>query len=638
MMFRCVFAILAAMLALINASAKELKLESPDGRLGVTVSNDRGALTFSVTAAGKKVVDPSSLGMLLEGDEDQILTVEGHSIRSVDEVWTPVWGKRSQVRNRFNELDLTVTFEGQPERQMGMVFRAYDGGIAFRYIIGLGDQTAKEVIIIKDLSTLNLPQAGAQIWSYAKEKRPVGPENLSDVAGIRYYPLVVKNPGKVWLSIAEADLHDFDNFDLLFSKGDPVARFHIDQCKVQTPFTTPWRVMMISDTPNSFLDSDLLVNLSTPPEGDFSWVKPGVSFWDWRAWGHQTIDGFTYGLNIESWKRFIDFAAESDIPYLLLDANWYGPEHSTLSDPFKGGKAAQVKQALDYGKEKGVGLILYLNDKASVNFSIEEIAKAYSEWGAVGIKYGFMKGANQEKVRKTERVVKACADNRLLINFHDGPIPPTGHERTWPNWITREYVHAQSDAMRTHSPGDFVNMAYLNPIAGPIDGNHGMFDHANSVAQRPRMFAEVYSTIVAEAARTLIMYTGLTVIPDSADSYKQHPDLFSFILAQKQPWKQSQTLAGEFGKWITTMRQARDGTFLVATAADESSRTVKIPLDFLEPGRVYTATIFQDAKDAHFKTNREAYTSERRKVTSADSIEAHLAPGGGHCVIITAIP
>ena len=624
------------MFSTMGGFAQDLHLESPDRRIRVVISNDHGQLLYRVLVEGNTVIAPSYLGMLIEGDGDKAtLEIKEKNIRAIDNAWSPVWGKRSQVRNRYNELDVTAAVESSSRRRMRIVFRAYDEGVAFRYVLGSEDRTPRQLTVLEELSTVNLPRANSQVWSYVPENRPKGPERIADINGARRYPLVLKDPGGHWLTLTEAALEDLDYFDVTFRQGEPGARIRIDRCHVTTPFATPWRVMMISKNPNTFVDSNLLVNLSPPPEGDFSWVKPGISLWDWRVWGHQAKDGFTYEPGINSWRRFIDFATEHDISYLLVDANWYGPEHSTLSDPFQGGKAAQVKQALDYGKEKGVGLILYLNDKASVNFNIEDIAKAYSDWGAVGIKYGFMRGRNQEKVQKTERIVRACAKNRLLINFHDGPIPPTGHERTWPHWITREYVHAQSDAKRTHSPGDFVHMAYVNSIAGPLDGNHGMFDHNNAVAQRPKVFKELYSTIVAEAARTLILYSGLTVIPDSPDSYKEHPELFKFIVAQKQPWKQSRTLAGEFGQWVTTMRQAQDNTYLIATATDESSRTAKIPLTFLESGKTYRATIFQDAKEAHYKTNRTAYSLKHRNVTAQDNIEAYLAPGGGHCVIIT---
>ncbi len=634
----CIFFVFASlMVSCVGAVEHDLTLKSPDGRISVTVISKSGTLLYSIEAEGKTLIAPSRLGMLVKGDDNKhAMKITNHKTLSFDKTWRPICGKRSQVHNQFNELKLGVTVTGGVSNTMNIIFRAYDEGVAFRYVLGPEDQAPRQLTVIKDLSEINLTDDSSQIWSYVPEQRPLGPERVSEISGSRKYPLVARVDEHTWLAITEAALHNFDYFDLAFTKGSTVAQVSIKNCKIETPFSTPWRVIMFSKSPNTFPDSDLLVNLSPPPKGDFSWAKPGLSLWDWRAKGHKAKDGFTYKLEINSWKRFIDFAAEQGIPYLLLDADWYGPEHSTLSNPFKGGKAAQVKQALEYGKKKGVGLILYLNDNASVNFSIEKIAKAYSDWGAAGIKYGFMQGRHQEKVDKTERIVKACAENKLLINFHDGPIPPTGHERTWPNWNTREYVHAQSDAKRTHSPSDFVHMAYLNTIAGPIDGNHGMFDHEKSLAERRRIFAELYSTIVAEAARTLILYSGLTVIPDSPDSYKEHPELFKFIAAQKQPWKQSRTLAGEFGKWIVTMRQASDDTYLVATATDESSRTVKISLDFLEPGKLYSATILKDSKDADYKKNRSAYSSEQRDVTSKDSIEAFLAPGGGHCIIIKA--
>lgn len=614
----------------VEAKSADHVLRSPNEKLALRVDLAEGTLNYALSWQGQPVIAPSGLGIEIEQSDNAPWKIKSVNRRTIDERWKPVVGKRSTVENRCNEMTVSLARPSKTMPQMDVVFRAYDGGVAFRYV--LKGTEGKPLVVAKDLSELNFT-SDLQAWSYAGERRPLGPEKISAIKGKRKYPVVMKGDGGYWLVVTEAALSGVDNFDLSFSGGKTAARVHMDASRVELPATQPWRVIMLSDNPAAFVDSDMLVNLSPEPTGDFSWVKPGVALWDWRAWGHQAKDGFRYGLEIESWKRFIDFAEEMEIPYLLLDANWYGPEHSDLSDPFKGGKAAQVREALDYGRENGVGLILYLNDKASVNFDIEQIAKAYADWGAVGIKYGFMKGGNQQKVLKTERIVKACAQNKLLVNFHDGPIPPTGHERTWPNWNTREYIHAQSDAKQTHLPSDFILMAYLNTIAGPVDGNHGMFDHEKSMAERPRMFAELYSTIVAEAARTLILYSGLTVVPDSPDSYREHLELFRFIAAQKQPWRQSRTLSGEFGQWITTMRQTRDGVFLVASATDENARTIEIPLDFLGSGS-YDAVVYEDAPDAHYKTNRDAFKIRHKTVVATDVIQANLAPGGGLCMII----
>jgi alpha-glucosidase len=386
---------------------------------------------------------------------------------------------------------------------------------------------------------------------------------------------------------------------------------------------------MIGDSPGALVDSNILENVNEPCDAEkFSWVRPGVCFWDWRAWGHVAGD-FTWQLGLESWKRFVDLASETGVPYLLLDANWYGQEFNTKSDPLKGGKVLDVHKLVAYAKEKNVAIIVYLNDAITKNFDVEEVLSAYNRWGIKGIKYGFMRG---DKLTKTQRVIELCAKYKLLCNFHDGPLPPTGDYVAWPCCVTREYCHAQSDAKKAFVPKTFTTTVFVNNLCGPIDMDNGMFDLNNSKKQRPKVFAEVPSTIVAEAARTLIVFSGLVVVPDSADSYRRHLDLFRFISAQKMPWKQSVTLAGEIGKYIVTAREAADGTWLLAAATNEEGRKLDIPLKFLGEGK-YSAAIFEDAPDAHYKTNREAYGKRSRDVSGSDTVEAKLAPGGGFCAI-----
>ncbi len=633
---------LAIFLSVLGARAGYSEsVQSPDGQIRVEVGLDQGQPWYQVSRAGRSIIKRSGLGLTVTTDEatpqnkTPQWTLTQTESRDFDQTWQPVVGKRETVRNHYRELSISLQCEAAHPQTRLIQFRVYDEGVAFRYDVPADADGPTSVRFADDQSQVALT-GDHQVWSYRHERRPFGPEPVSKIQGARGYPVVMQSDAGYWLAITEANLTGMDFFDVRFPGDSQTLEIHIDSSAVTLPFRTPWRVIMISDNPSDFVNSDMLVNLSPPPQGDFSWVQPGLSLWDWRVWGYKTKDGFTYEMGFESWKRLIDFAAEKDIPYLLLDANWYGPEHSNLSDPFKGGMAAQVKQALDYGKANDVGLILYLNDAASKNFVIEDIVEAYGRWGAVGIKYGFMKGAHQEKVLKTERIVKACAANKLFVNFHDGPIPPTGHERPWPHWNTREYVHAQTDAHRTHLPGDFVHMAYVNTITGPIDGNHGLFDYETPGPERPPQFGGLYSTIVAECARTLILYSGLTVLPDAPEAYRAHPKLFDFIASQKQPWKQSRILGGEFGKWISIMRQATDGTWLVATATDEDGRTVTIPLDFLPEGD-YQAILYSDAKDAHYKTNRVAYDITTQKVNAKTTIQAVLAPGGGHAMQIKPI-
>ncbi|HKL20543.1 MAG TPA: glycoside hydrolase family 97 N-terminal domain-containing protein, partial [Tichowtungia sp.] len=241
-----------AAIGLICASAQGAELSSPDGLIGVTLSNECGELLYSVTAAGQPVVAPSRLGMRLNGDgENAALKIMKQQTRSADESWTPVVGKRSTVRNRFNELTLTVAVTGQSNRVMNVVFRAYDEGIAFRYVLHPEQKAPKELTILEDRSGINLSPLGpdAQVWSYRQEKRPAGPDHIAAINESRRYPVVVKSSDDRWLAVAEAALSDFDYFDLTFTEGEAPARFTIDECTVSAPFKTPWRAIMISDNP-----------------------------------------------------------------------------------------------------------------------------------------------------------------------------------------------------------------------------------------------------------------------------------------------------------------------------------------------------------------------------------------------------
>jgi alpha-glucosidase len=259
----------------------------------------------------------------------------------------------------------------------------------------------------------------------------------------------------------------------------------------------------------------------------------------------------------------------------------------------------------------------------------------YQQWGAKGIKYGFMKASGAEQTRLTHEVAELAAKYELLINFHDGPLPPTGEEAYMPSIANREFCHAQADAARSFSVGDFIGMAHVNMMAGPLDMNNGMFElDALAAKPRPKVKEPMNVTITAEAARTLIAYGGAwSVLIDAPESYRDRMDLFRFISAQKMPWAESKTLQSKMNQYISMMRQT-GSTYLVGSVTNDKARDLEIDLSFLPPGNAYTATIFEDAANAHFKTNRTAYTVREQDVSSTSKITARMAPGGGHAMII----
>jgi len=608
-------------------------IESPDGRLVATIDVVEGVPGYTLTWNGTALIKWSSLGLSVKRDAGGGWRERGCTTQEYRHTWQPVWGKRAAVVDECSELVLSLEDSSPPLTRMDIVFRAYNDGLAFRYLLQ-PEGEAQSVRVERDLSTFAFGVEG-DAWFYNGENRPLGPERLEAAEGGRACPMTIKVDDLCTMAVLEAALDDFAWLGVESSAGERIFCARVAASEVETPFATPWRVIMVGPAPGALVDSDLLENLNPPCKiDDPSWIKTGVSFWDWRAWGHRA-DDFTYGLDLPSWKRFVDLGAEKGVRFLLLDADWYGPEFDKSSDPVKGDKARDVREIIEYGKKRNVGILLYVNDAATRNFDLDSVLRTYREWGAAGIKYGFMKGKGQDKVNKTRRIIELCAKHELTCNFHDGPVPPSGDVRTWPNCITREYCHSQSDAKRVFTPETFCLQVYVNMLAGPIDMCNGLFDMTHSLEERPKIFEQLDSTIVAEAARTLIVFSGLTVLPDSAELYRKHGALFGFIAAQKQPWAESRTLSGEIGDFIVMARKTGD-TWLVAAATDENARALDISLDFLGEGS-FEATIFEDAPDAHWQTNREAYSVRTQNVTRADVLTAKLAPGGGFCGRVTKI-
>ena len=288
---------------------------------------------------------------------------------------------------------------------------------------------------------------------------------------------------------------------------------------------------------------------------------------------------------------------------------------------------------IQYGKQKGVGIWLYLNDVGGRNYPLEETLKQYGAWEAAGVKYGFMAGDAEEKNTRTRSITEMCARYKLLVDFHDYPVHPYGQMRTWPNAVTREYCKAQLDGHEIFYPKTFVTSVFVNMIAGPIDMNNGMFDLRQGKTTRSDNNQEVPSTVVSEAARTLITFSGATIIPDIPEYYRKYPALLRFLSAQKMPWLESKTLDGEIGEYIVMMRQAEDGVFLVGAATNEESRTLRVPLSFLGKGE-YEAEIVEDGENAHYLSNRETIKVSKKKVTRNEVLNIKLAPGGGTCIRI----
>ncbi|RTE55472.1 alpha-glucosidase [Arenibacter aquaticus] len=634
MIMRRMFFFIALLTVLVSCQKplNSFHLTSPDGNRSLAIELVDDKLNYWVHSGDLQSIGTSELEIFPNAS----VTILEASESENDDSWSPVWGQQSSIRDHYKELQLDLNIDGVSGK---LLARAYNEGVAFRFVLHEGDKP-KEAIF---KCTYSIPQ-GSNFFTPAGESEPLGPV---DFKGLTDYllkksdkkrkisvPLVVESPNQSYMALLESDLYvaksiDPMQLDIAGAEGKILSVNKVELNEKE--WTSPWRVILFGKSAGDLVVNTVPINLATPSKLDTTdWIKPGKTLWDWRVHGYTAPDGFEYGINTESYFRFIDFAAERGIDYFLIDDSWYKEVtkgHFELSDKL------DLQKVIDYAEEREVDLMLYY-DRRHGEYGDEELFPYYQSLGMKGIKYGFM-GNN---VDFTREAIKQSAASNLLIDFHDSPVPFTGIRRTYPNAITREYCHAQQDSRRAFTPESFIKMALINAITGPLDMNNGNFDLIginNGLRQKgPRETNTYFSTVASEAARTLVIFSGLVCIPDAPEAYAAKTDLFEFI--QKLPvgkWDESQVLHSKIGEYITTARRHGKEWF-IGSVYNQEGGTLDIDLDFLETDQEYDITFYEDTKETHCKTNPEAYQVRKGKVRKGDVIKAVMAPGGGHCMWI----
>ncbi|QQE10150.1 glycoside hydrolase family 97 N-terminal domain-containing protein [Planctomycetota bacterium] len=664
-----------------------LTLHSPDKRIAVNVNTTQNQrVTYSVVFKSQPIITPSSLGFETDNNHlNSLMPVANTTITAHDESYKPTWGKRSFIENKFNQFTLSTVSSNNPYNKVDIVFRAYNNGIAFRYIIQSVNDT-NTITLNNDNTEFNFTQ-DLSVYFTAGEHAPKGPYPFSSLEkrtrpitridkhgktrtriNPLHSPVLIDASPLAFISIHEADLINIAPLKYRANPDKPNSmRANIEASTVTVPFTSPWRVITITPNLNQQLESTLIEQLNPPCAiDDTTWIKTGVANTENRNWGaiippnDQFPEGYRYGKTMDSYKRLIDHLSRNNHPFFMVDSGWYGNQRDIESDPLTPKQVNDHETAakfyrstpelmkmyrgqidmpalIKYGKECNVGIIIYINDlirRERGMDGLRQVFETYKQWGAAGIKYGFMKESPlQSKVNITRQIVQICADLQLYINFHDGPIHPSGEQRTYPNFLTREYCHAQGDASRCYKPNEFLRTIFVNMLAGPLDMQNGFFDlSSNLVAERFQVRQPVYSTVVSEAARCMIVDSGMIILTDHDIAYDKKTDLFQFINHLTGKWDQTKILQAQYGKLITTARKINN-TWLIASVSDEQGSTNTINLDFLDPNKTYTATLFEDANDAHYIDNPEAYTVKTTTVKANDSLTFTAAPGGGFAAI-----
>ncbi len=617
-----------------------LSLRSPDGSIEITVTAG-GPLSYAVSMGDWEIVRDSRLSLQFRGGMAFGRNTELLNARrsSIDSTWENQWGKRRLVRDRYNELRLILGEKDSGGGIFEMIFRAFNDGVAFRY--SLPAQPGMESFVLERERTEFNFAANHVCYAGQQEKGFQGPQEwefkpsrLATISqdSIIGLPLLVRTP-PAWVALTEADLLDWAGMWISGASAAPSGVSLITRLaprpdgqgvvKGQTPHNSPWRVLMIGRKPGDLIESDLILNLSTPCRlADTSWVRPGMMAWDHWWSGDVKMDTATI-------KEYIQLAADMGWPYQLIDWQWYGQFNKPDSDITRVNPAVDMDEVRRFAREKGVRLWLWLYwTDADRNDAYKKAFALYEQWGIAGVKIDFMDRDDQEIVNWYEKITKAAAEHHLMVNFH-GAFKTSGFNRTYPNQITREGILGNEyNRWSTRvTPEHKLTLPFTRFLAGPADFTPGGF-----LNRQPGQFkidkdaAEVQGTRCAELALFVAYDSPLACACDRPSHYRDQPGA-DFLRIVPTVWDDTRVLDAEVARHLVIVRRSGKDWFLGALTGSDPYETT-VPLDFLRKGR-WKLRLWKDAADSD--VDAEHLEVEERVVTSAQSLTIRMAPAGG-CV------
>ena len=628
-------------LAAFSLESKEFLLTSPDGSIELTVS-DIGAFRWSVSRNGETILNPSVIDLTINGfSKEGFKSVKYSSHNDIISATVPT--KFRWVQDRYNEM--VLEYGGG----LSLAFRAYDNGVAYRFETAIDS----DVEVLGETSEWNLPSGTKAYW--ANEKNPdyithceaFFKERVLDEVGTETYsflPLSVKTPSGVRAVITETDLFDYPNL-MLRSAGAGALRAEfprvIDAYDMRTDRdvtvrelapciartggtrTYPWRVLCIGDD-RELLENTLAWQLASPEEpGDWSWLKPGKISWEW--WSAINVFGvdFEAGVNTETYKYFIDFAAKYGLEYILLDEGWSA---STLNI-VECQPNLDLRELIAYGKSKGVGVVLWTLWTPMLA-DLENILDVYADWGVSGIKVDFMQMQDQNMVNFYERVARECAKRHLLVDYH-GAYKPAGLQRKYPNAMTFEGVHGMEHDKDSAdiSPDHDMVLPFTRMVAGPMDYTPGAVNNATKDDYNPLWYHPVSQGTRSHQVALFVTYESpLMMLCDTPSKYYQAPEYTEYLAKIPTVWEQTVAQEAVAGEYLIISRKTADGRWYSAGLTNWSGRELTLDTSFLGEGE-WEAKIHRDGPNANVWA--EDYKIETLTVSAGDELPIRMARGGG---------
>ena len=649
----------------LQAADKVETLTSPDGKLKVEVAFGSD-LKFSIYDGTTPLLKDSRIGLTVQGGPKVGVNpvLKKKLVATINEQVASPFYRETTVENNCNEMTLKMA-DG-----FSVTFRAYNSGIAYRF----ASEKKGEMIVENELAEYNFPD-DYEAWipyvnEYGDGPYSVSFENvyqhikLSAATQVAFTPLAVDCNGTK-VSFMESDLESYPGIFLRASKAKLTAEFaHYPKAhkfvdgrkklvvtdredyiaKVNGTRTFPWRIMVVTHNDTEMPVNNLVYALASPNRiGDTSWIKPGKLTWDW--WNGLTLTGvdFRPGVNTDTYKYYIDFAAKHGVVYIALDEGWYYPrknekDDNEVVDILHTIKEIDLPELIKYGKERNVGIVLWLGFNV-LSEQLEAACKQYSAMGIKGFKVDFLDRNDQTAVELAYRVAETCAKYHLFLDYH-GMYPPTGYNRTFPNILNEEGVWGLEQAKWGSNKDDFptycVTFPYLRMMPGYVDYTPGgMRNKTKNHFVGDYYYPETQGTRCHQMAMYVVFDSPLTMMADSPTAYEKEEECASFIASIPNQYEKTKVLAGEIGKYIVTARKVAGKHWWIAGLNNWEARDVEIDISQLfEPGdrdTFFEVTIYQDGSMAN-RVATDYKVIEGIRFDKNTKRKIHLAPGGGFVI------
>lgn len=689
---------LSHLFVLLSFGGNILTLESPGKNLvcRIIVSDydgKTGNLFYELDYKTKPVIKKSVLGFNVGSPELKLYSfdVVESTLTTTDESWVPVWGETKLVKNNYRQLLLKL--KTKDSIFINIVFRLFDDGLGFRYEFP-AQPKLNHFIIADELTQFALTGNHKTFWipgDYETNEYPyytsglaevdaTGSKSAQEIHAKTYFnkdavqtPLMMKTSENLYINIHEAALVNYPAMNLVINKSSYTLNAHLvpdavgNKAYLQAPAKTPWRTIVVSDKATDILASKMILNLNEPSKiANTSWIKPqkfvgvwwemhvGISSWDYSGTqvASQQSTKVPHGANTANVKKYIDFAAANGIDAVLVEGwntgweDWFGNWKEDVFDFVTPYPDFNVTELASYAKSKNVKIIMHHETSGSVT--------NYERW--MDTAYRFMKNNNynavksgyvgkiiprgehhdgQWMVKHYLRAIEKAAAYEIMVDQHE-PVRPTGLHRTYPNYLACEA--ARGNEFNAWSVGNAPEHETILPftrlMGGPMDYTPGIFKIKMSYYDSSKTY-QVHTTLAKQLALYVTMYSPLQMAADLPENYNRRMDAFQFIKDVAVDWDDTKILEAEPGDYISTARKAK-GTekWFIGAITDENGRNAVLPLNFLNAGQKYIATIYRDADKAHWKENPEAYVIEKFIVDAKTVVKLKLAPGGGAAISI----